>query len=269
MKQFRPAPLLLAVLALTASCAARDPQSPPAAPAGTALNANAWALSQMGSQPPLPHVAVNLSFRADGELTGSDGCNVIRGVYEADAATLEVGTRLVSTMMACSESINEQAQRFTALLLETRRFDIDGSYLYLRDGNGQLLLSLISQKSTLPGSAWRVSAYHNGTDAVVGVSAGSALTLAFGVNGRVTGSAGCNNYVADFDTEANKVSIGMPRATRKACAEPAGVMEQEALFLKALQSAATFRINGDRLELRTADSALAAVLQRQDLGKTP
>jgi heat shock protein HslJ len=260
-------PVLLGALALTASCAARDAQSPTAAPAVTALNANAWALSQIGGQPPLPHVAVNVSFRAEGELTGSDGCNVIRGAYEADAATLEVGSQLVSTMMACSTPVNEQAQRFTALLLEARRFDIDGSYLHLRDGDGQLLMTLISQKSTLPGSAWQVSAYNNGKEAVVGVSTGSELTLAFGDNGRVTGSAGCNNYVADFDTEANKVSIGMPRTTRKACAEPAGVMEQEALFLKALQSAATFRINGDRLELRTADSALAAVLQRQEAGK--
>jgi heat shock protein HslJ len=44
-------------------------------------------------------------------------------------------------------------------------------------------------------------------------------------------------------------------------------MQQEALFLAALQSAATFRIDGDRLELRTADVALAVSLTRSPGGQ--
>jgi heat shock protein HslJ len=41
------------------------------------------------------------------------------------------------------------------------------------------------------------------------------------------------------------------------CAQPEGTMAQEAAFLAALQTAATQRREADRLELRTADGALA------------
>ena len=43
------------------------------------------------------------------------------------------------------------------------------------------------------------------------------------------------------------------------CEEPEGVMEQEAAYLAALQSAATFSIEGDQLWLRTAEDAIAVI----------
>ena len=46
------------------------------------------------------------------------------------------------------------------------------------------------------------------------------------------------------------------------CTEPEGVMDQEAEFLGALQSAATFRITGNMLELRTAGDQIAVIAQR-------
>jgi hypothetical protein len=45
------------------------------------------------------------------------------------------------------------------------------------------------------------------------------------------------------------------------CPEPAGVMEQEMLYLKALETAATYRIDGNFMELRTADDAMAATFE--------
>jgi heat shock protein HslJ len=41
------------------------------------------------------------------------------------------------------------------------------------------------------------------------------------------------------------------------CADPQGIMDQEAQFLAALQSAATFQINGNSLEIRTAGGQIA------------
>jgi heat shock protein HslJ len=45
------------------------------------------------------------------------------------------------------------------------------------------------------------------------------------------------------------------------CAAP-GVMEQEQAFLQALTRVATVRMEGDRLELRGADSALMVSARR-------
>jgi heat shock protein HslJ len=47
------------------------------------------------------------------------------------------------------------------------------------------------------------------------------------------------------------------------CEDPQGVMEQESQFLAALQSAGTYLIEGDVLELRTKDDALAALFNRK------
>jgi heat shock protein HslJ len=46
------------------------------------------------------------------------------------------------------------------------------------------------------------------------------------------------------------------------CTKPEGVMEQEQQFLKALETVATARFEGDRLELRTAEGALAITLTK-------
>ena len=43
---------------------------------------------------------------------------------------------------------------------------------------------------------------------------------------------------------------------------PAGAMDQESRYLAALQTVATYRVEGTRLEMRTAAGALAAEFQR-------
>ena len=86
-------------------------------------------------------------------------------------------------------------------------------------------------------------------------------------DGTVTGTAGCNRYNAaysamDAGNSSGSLGIGPAASTRMACLEPEGVMEQEAQYLAALESAATYSIDGDRLEMRTADDAMAALFQR-------
>ena len=116
--------------------------------------------------------------------------------------------------------------------------------------------------SALGGSSWLETGYNTGKHAVVRVALGSTLTADFGADGRLGGSAGCNSYTATFEAAGKNLKIGPAATTRKFCAEPAGVMEQETQFLKALEVAATYRIDADKLEIRSADGALAASLAR-------
>jgi heat shock protein HslJ len=78
----------------------------------------------------------------------------------------------------------------------------------------------------------------------------------------VAGSAGCNNFTAPYKLEGEKLAIGPAAATRRMCASPDRVMEQEREFLQALATVATARFEGERLELRTAGGQLAAVLTK-------
>lgn len=82
---------------------------------------------------------------------------------------------------------------------------------------------------------------------------GSEITLAFDAAARVFGNAGANNYFAAFERDdARGLSVSTIATTRMFRAEPPGVMEQEARYLALLQDVDAFRLDGDRLELRTA-----------------
>ena len=86
---------------------------------------------------------------------------------------------------------------------------------------------------------------------------GTEMTAIFDEDGTLSGSAGCNNYVTGYTTDGSQISIGPAASTMMLCPEPEGIMEQEAAYLAALATAATYSINGQVLEMRTADDAMA------------
>ncbi len=58
------------------------------------------------------------------------------------------------------------------------------------------------------------------------------------------------------------VQVGPIAATKKACSEPANVMEQESQYLAALQSAATYQLQDDSLTVQNADGEMAVQYER-------
>jgi heat shock protein HslJ len=132
--------------------------------------------------------------------------------------------------------------------------------LILLDAKANTLATFTAQNRSLSGTSWRVTAYNNGKQAVVSVIIDSELTANFKADGNLGGSAGCNSYAATYKTSGKSINISQTAATKKMCTRPTRVMEQEAQYLKALATAATYRLDGDRLELRTALGALAMIL---------
>lgn len=232
-----------------------------AQPAANPLAGTQWILETMGGAAPVPNTRVTLNFVSEGQLAGSDGCNRFTGPYTVDGAALTLGP-LGSTMMACSEPIMQQANAFSRVLAETRSFAIVNARLSLMDGGGATLAVFAAQSTALAGTKWDVTNFNNGNQAVVGPLEGTTLTVAFGDDGTVSGSAGCNNFTGGFTQKELTVAIGPLASTMKMCTEPAGVMEQEAQFVKALESAATIQLDGDMLTLRTKEDAMAVVLRR-------
>ncbi|MCB0070221.1 MAG: META domain-containing protein [Caldilineaceae bacterium] len=113
----------------------------------------------------------------------------------------------------------------------------------------------------LAGTRWEVVQFNNGSG-ITTLLAETRITVEFSADGQVTGNAGCNNYFGPYQASGTNITIQPPAATSQACAEPEGVMEQEAQFLSALPTAATFRLDGDSLELRTAGDQIAVMLTR-------
>lgn len=76
--------------------------------------------------------------------------------------------------------------------------------------------------------------------------------------GRVSGSGGCNRMAGSYEEKGEQLTFGPIAATRMACAD--GMQVEDALGA-ALASIASFRIEGDRLELRDATGALLATFE--------
>jgi heat shock protein HslJ len=79
--------------------------------------------------------------------------------------------------------------------------------------------------------------------------AGTAPSAEF-TEDQISGSAGCNTYFGTYAVSGSEITIGDVANTEMWCMEPEGVMDQEAAFLKALRTVATYRVDADRLELQ-------------------
>jgi heat shock protein HslJ len=157
-----------------------------------------------------------------------------------------------------------RAQAFMQALSDARMWRLDAGRLVLMDATGASLASFEAQDRSLAGTRWRATAINNGRQAVVGVDAGLTVTLEFSADGlRASGLAACNRYSAAVAIDGASVSFAPAAASKKMCGEPADVMLVERQFLDALATVASARIEGERLELRTADGALAATLVRE------
>ena len=112
------------------------------------------------------------------------------------------------------------------------------------------------QSQSLEGTNWLL-------ESLRGESALSETTVTanFSEDGTLSGSAGCNNYNATYEVDGDNISIGPATATRMFCPEPDGVMEQEVQYLAALETASTYLIEADKMEMRTAEGALAATFR--------
>jgi len=253
------ASLILAVV--SSACAAVPPAAESPAVDPPRLDGTAWVLAELPGHALVPGSSITLSFE-DGRASGTDGCNRYSFAYTGTGSSLEFTPSGISTQMACAPELMQQAEAFKTGLTRTRAFGMDSGQLQLLGADGAVLARFAAQPEALVGTAWLVTGYNNGRQAVVSVLNGSKLTMEFSADGRVAGYAGCNRYTGSFKQDGKALSFGPAAATRRMCIEPEGVMEQEQQFLKALETVATARQEADRLELRTADGALAVTLSR-------
>ena len=109
-------------------------------------------------------------------------------------------------------------------------------------------------QNPLAGTSWVVvTIYDTELEELVEVLPDTNLTMAFGARGGLSGSAGCNTYSASYLVDGSQLTTTPPIATSRICAEPDGIMEQEDVFLDALELADSFVL--DDIELQLLDAA--------------
>ena len=91
----------------------------------------------------------------------------------------------------------------------------------------------LSNGPALDGTTWVLTGYLSEGKIVSPVS-GTTITLTFGNDNNLGGSAGCNHYFASYALKGTKITIGQAGSTEMYCITP-GVMEQESAYISLLQ----------------------------------
>jgi len=200
---------------------------------------------------------------SDERVGGFGGCNSYFGPYTVDGNAVSVGP-LTSTRVACDEAIMTQENNYLAAFESTASAEIINDELQLANESGELILTFeIVPPAPLQGTQWELSTYNNGQQAMVSVLPGTRITALLD-QGKISGSAGCNNYGGAYVIDGNNISIGPLASTEMMCADPEGVMEQEAQYISAMDSVAKYQVIANRLELISKSGELAAMFTVAD-----
>jgi len=119
-----------------------------------------------------------------------------------------------------------------------------------------ILLEQISKTEVgaapIKGTLWSLESYLNNQEELVNVLPGTEITAAF-EDEQVSGIAGCNQYFGAYTSEGNTLEITVIGFTEMYCA-PVEVMEQEGEYFSTLESAASYQVVADRLEISNSAS---------------
>lgn len=107
----------------------------------------------------------------------------------------------------------------------------------------------------LTGVSWSLDSYLAVNGTLIPALPGTEVSARFDSDGKVVGSAGCNEYGGDYQLNETALSVSSLVQTQKLCEKPEGIMEQEARFLELLDSAAGYRVENDRLEITDISGA--------------
>ena len=113
-------------------------------------------------------------------------------------------------------------------------------------------------------NTWTLQSYGNPGGDLVPAITGPPTTARFGMDGKVSGSAGCNQYIANYTTGDLAITISPPVMTERYC-ENQTVTEQESAFLSDLIKAVELRVNESNLYLydNTGKPVLVFVIPSQ------
>lgn len=218
---------LIAAATLVAACSPGDDN------ANGGLGGTAWTVTSIAGTSTIPDARPTMRFAFGGELTGSDGCNQYSGPFRTDGQDIAVG-QLTSTLIGCDPLLGAQAQAFNEALTGASTWRLtEAGGLEMR-GHGDILAEPLIDApppsdavvSDLAGTGWVLEEL--GGANLVDVEP----TLAFGGDGTVSGSAGCNTFSGTYALDGAILSFGPLATTKIACADP--TMFVESAFLAAM-----------------------------------
>jgi len=103
------------------------------------LAGTSWTLVSIGGAPVVEGSGPHLTFAANGNASGSTGCNSMSGTYATDGAALTFGP-LATTRMACEANLMNQETAVLQALAGASGWEIDADGLLHLTGETELVL---------------------------------------------------------------------------------------------------------------------------------
>jgi heat shock protein HslJ len=104
----------------------------------------------------------------------------------------------------------------------------------------------LQQTSDIVGTSWRLESYGPANAPVP--AAAKPATIAFGADGSVSGSTGCNSYGGSYTLDGERLTFGPLVGTLIACPEE-DITQQERELLGALQGTVRYELAGGKLRI--------------------
>lgn len=258
MRPLRTPVLLLSGVAalLLSACAADSGTASSPSPTADPLTGSSWVLDSIliGSVLEPSAADASLNFGAEGQLSGSTGCNRFTGSWEGDAGALTL-TLGGTTMMACVDpAAQAQEQAVLAELPRAKSASIGNERLTLKDEGGADLAVYSAAVSDFAGTSWQVTGVNNGAGAVVTTDATTSLTITFGTDASVTGFAGCTDFTATYTADGEALAFA-DIAPAGECGDGAEAAAAQEEFLAALGNVEVAHVDGTSVTLRDGGGA--------------
>jgi heat shock protein HslJ len=97
-------------------------------------------------------------------------------------------------------------------------------------------------------NTWTLQSYVDSGDGLIPAITESPITARFNGEGTVSGSAGCNYYIANYTTRNLAITISPPLMTGGYC-ENQSIMQQESAYARDLVKAVEFRVSESGMNL--------------------
>lgn len=223
------------------------------------LDGTAWILTDFQGVTLIPGIDVTAEF-ADGQISGTAGCNRYGGAYTVDGSSFSVG-EIAFTAQECLQPMMALETHFKEALLTATAVSLDNDTLTMDTGAGTLTF-VPQTAAALEETRWVLNGVpDNTTGAIISTWVDEHITAQF-VDGQLSGSAGCNRYNGSYTLDGDNLSLGPIAATKMACDEERN--QREAGFLQALSQAAAYSTDRNSLTLTDAEGKTLLTFRRQE-----
>ena len=103
----------------------------------SALQGAEWIVEDINGGGVIDYSKATISFSEEGRISGTGGCNLFSGHYEASGSTLKIMSGIAMTRKACAPALMQQDQRLMTILQSGQSYSIKDGTLTILNANGR------------------------------------------------------------------------------------------------------------------------------------